>query len=176
MYVKTCANPGSLKEGFQVFDPSWGGQGPLSLASRPDLCVVHFGAEPVIDESRIMLIECNAVGGARGEGWEATDPCATPPVCNNRAIDRTAVVGNAITEAITVEGVPMVDSNTPNAAVKVEGDETNDRNAYDATLLADTTTSTTTEEEYSVLKEFDNVVVMQASVASQSGPIFVIWP
>jgi len=91
VYAKPCAEPGSIAEDFQVIDDSWvnATEGLMRLQYRPDLCIVHFGAEPVFGESQIMLIECDTLGGARGEGWEAIDPCATPPTCNVRAFNET---------------------------------------------------------------------------------------
>ena len=95
VYVKPCAIPGSLKEDFQLIDASWNSTGLMRLQYRPDLCIVHFGADPVVGESRIMLVECDTLGGARAEGWEATDPCATPPTCNARSFNLTESESNA---------------------------------------------------------------------------------
>ena len=83
LYVKDCGE--GLKKDFQVFDQSFekvgGLSGPLFLQSRPDLCVVHFGAEPVIGESRIMMKDCDSLGGDRSLGWEADNPCTHSPGC-----------------------------------------------------------------------------------------------
>lgn len=73
VYVKSCVQDG-LKYHFQWFDELWKMEmsGPLSLQMRPDLCVVHFSADnPVLGESRIMMLECAALGGSRALGWEA---------------------------------------------------------------------------------------------------------
>ena len=82
MYVKECVD-GGLKQDFQVMDESFatlgGLSGPIYLESRPDLCVVHFGANPTIGESRIMLLECDSLGGQRALGWEADNPCTHEP-------------------------------------------------------------------------------------------------
>ena len=73
LYVKECNS--NLKQPFQAFDATWDMSGaPLTLASRPDLCVVHFGAQPVIGESKIMLIECADLTAERAEGWMAVYP------------------------------------------------------------------------------------------------------
>lgn len=83
MYVKTCAD--GMKKDFQAMSDTFikdgGLSGPLTLASRPDLCVVHFGADPTIGESRIQLLLCDTLGGDRALGWEADNPCTHPPLC-----------------------------------------------------------------------------------------------
>ena len=83
MYVKDCGRDFGTKYDYQVFDESFatigGLSGPLFLASRPDLCVVHFGADPALGESRIMLTECAELGGFRALGWEADNPCTHAP-------------------------------------------------------------------------------------------------
>ena len=83
MYVKDCGRDFGIKYDYQVFDESFvtigGLSGPLFLASRPDLCVVHFGSNPTIGESRIMLTECAELRGFRALGWEADNPCTHDP-------------------------------------------------------------------------------------------------
>ncbi|CAB9508380.1 chitinase [Seminavis robusta] len=81
MYAKGCNGP--LKPPFQIMAiptlPAT--QGHIKVASRPDLCVTHFGAVAEIGQSRIILAECNVLGGFRGRGWIAEDPCIHPPFC-----------------------------------------------------------------------------------------------
>ncbi|CAB9522727.1 expressed unknown protein [Seminavis robusta] len=87
VYVKPCG--GLIKDDFQIFNTLFPIplvyppeiSGPLSLISRPDLCVVHFGATPTIGQSRIMVLECDALGGNRALGWMPDNPCNYPPFC-----------------------------------------------------------------------------------------------
>jgi len=75
VFVKSCVGP--LKMTYQEMlvaaplsnDMIWKSQ--IQIASRPDLCVVHFGASPTVGEARVMLAECATLGGNRGEGWIA---------------------------------------------------------------------------------------------------------
>jgi len=88
MFVKDCG--GQAKKGFQIVavpslfcTPGSSVTSPLKLASRPDLCIVHFAADPTIGESRIMLVECAKLGGGRKLGWTAEDPCMHVPFCGD---------------------------------------------------------------------------------------------
>ena len=110
MYAKPCAIPGSLKDGFQVVGEAWasnGAKGPLSLKTRPELCITHFGADPIFGESRIILQECDALVGRRAEGWEGIDPCSTPPSCNARFMDMSELA-----ETINVDVGVMASTRT----------------------------------------------------------------
>ena len=79
LYTKRCSVPNRnefniAKEAFQAFPFAWSIiEGPLTLDSRPDLCVVHFGVKPKLGESRIMLLECDSLSGSSGRalGWKA---------------------------------------------------------------------------------------------------------
>ncbi|CAB9501331.1 expressed unknown protein [Seminavis robusta] len=119
VFVKKCASPNSAREDFQIIDDSWNGEGIMTLEARPDLCMVHFGAEPVWGETRIIMVPCADLGGVRSKGWEATDPCDNPPTCNFRAL-------NATTEG-TDEGTitinPVVGNATGNGTVAVSRSE-----------------------------------------------------
>ena len=88
VFVKACDGP--RKPDFQNLafpstfstDPEGGSYTAVTtLESRPDLCVMHFAAEPTIDESRIMLIECDSLAGGRALGWTFANPCTHLPGC-----------------------------------------------------------------------------------------------
>lgn len=86
MYAKPCS--GNAKPPFQKMtvpagfgQPGTPVQGLLRLASRPDLCVTHFAAQPTIGESRMMLKNCDSLGGNRGMGFMAENPCVHAPFC-----------------------------------------------------------------------------------------------
>ena len=144
LYVKPCATPGSVAEDFQLIDVDfWAAsasgaenpeilQGPLRMLYRPDLCIVHFGADPTIGESRIMLVECASLGGERAKGWEAVDPCSTPPVCNVRTFGNTTESSSNATIVIDID-VDAIESRTINiTAPTMIGD---DEEMHDKTLL-----------------------------------------
>lgn len=128
MYVKPCATPGSVVEDFQIVDVDfWAAsaaegenpdtlQGPLRMLYRPDLCIVHFGADPVIGESRIMLVECASLGGERAKGWEAIDPCSTPPTCNVRTFGNATDSSSNATIVVDID-VGDLESRTMNITV-----------------------------------------------------------
>ena len=77
LYTKRCSIPNRnefniAKEAFQAFPIAWSiYEGPLTLDARPDLCVVHFGVNAKVGESRIMLLECDSLSGTTGRalGW-----------------------------------------------------------------------------------------------------------
>ena len=76
MYVKSCMGPRKMP--FQVMTVPSGSPVPVRLASRPDLCVVHFSSKPTVGESRIMLANCTGLDEPRAAGWTLQDP--SPPV------------------------------------------------------------------------------------------------
>ena len=77
LYTKRCSIPNRnefniAKEAFQAFPIAWSiYEGPLTLDSRPDLCIVHFGVQAKVGEARIMLLECDSLSGTTGRalGW-----------------------------------------------------------------------------------------------------------
>lgn len=79
LYIKNCKFGAFLDH--QQFEFEKDLSGSLFPTSRPDLCVVHFGSEPMIGESHIMLLPCSILGGDRAKGWkmipEGTKP--SPP-------------------------------------------------------------------------------------------------
>ena len=92
LFVKACEGP--RKPTFQNLnfpvisssDISYMVTAVVALESRPDLCVVHFAADPTINESRIMLVDCASLGGDRGKGWNIGAPCRHLPACTSDAL------------------------------------------------------------------------------------------